>query len=93
MNWLFIGAADVGERGAILYMIVEPERSKDRSRVAEPEGQTTVRQCCRRRGINPYAYLRDVLTRLPKMDITKIGQVTPEAWQMAQRATQRRQAA
>jgi transposase len=63
-NWLFIGAADAGQRGAILYTIVES---------------------CRRRGLNPLAYLRDVLTRLPTMLITEVAAVTPEAWAKAQR--------
>jgi hypothetical protein len=71
-NWLFIGAADAGQRGAILYTIVE---------------------CCRRRGIDPYAYLRDVLTRLPKMKMSEIGHITPQAWQIARRAMHHRQAA
>jgi len=70
-NWLFIGAADAGQRGAILYTIVES---------------------CRRRGIDPLAYLRDVLTRLPKMLAKDVPSITPEAWASAQR-TARRQAA
>jgi hypothetical protein len=48
-----------GERGAILYSIV---------------------QSCRRRGIDPYAYLRDVLTRLPSLTNWQIKDITPEAW-------------
>jgi transposase len=71
-NWLFIGAAEAGQRSAILYTIVE---------------------CCRRRGIDPYAYLRDVLTRLPKMKMSQVGELTPESWQRAQRATQHLRAA
>jgi transposase len=63
-NWLFIGAAEAGQRGAILYTIVE---------------------ICRRRGIDPLAYLRDVLTRLPRMLITEVADLTPEAWARAQR--------
>jgi transposase len=63
-NWLFIGAANVGQRAAILYTIVES---------------------CRRRGIDPLVYLRDVLTRLPAMLITEVASVTPEAWAKAQR--------
>ena len=43
-SWLFMGDADAGEWGAILYTVIES---------------------CRRRGINPYTYLKDVLTRLP----------------------------
>ena len=43
-NWLFVGEAAAGQRGAILYSLIES---------------------CRRRKIDPYAYLRDVLTRLP----------------------------
>ena len=37
-------------------------------------------ESCRRRGINPYAYLRDDLTRLPNMTNKQIPEVTPEAW-------------
>ena len=44
----------------------------------------TVIECCRRRGIDPYAYLRDVLTRLPSMTNRQIKEVTPEAWAKAQ---------
>jgi transposase len=58
-NWLFIGEAEAGERGAILYTIVE---------------------CCRRRGIDPYAYLRDILARLPHATNWQIASLTPEAW-------------
>lgn len=58
-NWLFIGEADVGQRGAILYTVIES---------------------CRRRGLDPYIYLRQVLTRLPSMTNRQIPQVTPEAW-------------
>ena len=61
-NWLFIGEAQAGERGAILYTVVES---------------------CRRRGLDPLAYLREVLTRLPKMTTSQIPEVTPEAWSKA----------
>lgn len=67
-NWLFVGQAQAGERGAILYTIVES---------------------CRRRGIDPYAYLQDVLTRLPKMTNHQIPQVTPSAWAKAHLQVQR----
>jgi transposase len=58
-NWLFFGEANAGERGAILYSVIES---------------------CRRRGINPHAYLLDVLTRLPNLTNRQIKDVTPEAW-------------
>jgi len=58
-NWLFIGAAEAGQRAAILYTIV---------------------QSCRCRGLDPMAYLRDVLTRLPAMHTGQLPKVTPEAW-------------
>ena len=61
-NWLFIGEAGAGERGAILYTVIES---------------------CRRRGLDPYGYLRDVLSRLPSMTNRQIPQVTPEAWSRA----------
>jgi len=40
----------------------------------------TLIESCRRRGIDPYAYLRDVLTRLPHMTNRQIPQVIPSAW-------------
>jgi transposase len=62
-NWLFIGEANAGERGAILYTVIES---------------------CRRRGIDPYAYLRDVLSRLPHLTNRQIPEVTPAAWSKVQ---------
>ena len=61
-NWLFVGEAGAGQRGAILYTVIES---------------------CRRRGLDPYTYLRDVLSRLPNMTNHQIPQVTPEAWSKA----------
>ena len=65
-NWLFIGAAEAGQRSAILYTVVES---------------------CRRRGLDPYAYLRDVLTRLPRMTNRQTSAITPEAWAKARPQT------
>lgn len=63
-NWLFVGAAGAGQRGAILFSLVES---------------------CRRRGLDPHAYLRDVLTRLPAMTNRQVPGVTPAAWAKARR--------
>lgn len=63
-NWLFIGAAEAGQRSAILYTIIES---------------------CRRRDINPFDYLRDVLTRLPSMTNWQVKDFTPSAWAAARR--------
>ena len=38
---------------------------------------------CRRHGINPFEYLKDLLTRLPAGKITDIHQFTPSAWARA----------
>jgi hypothetical protein len=67
-NWLFIGIADAGQRGAIIYTLIEN---------------------CRRRRLDPYTYLRDVLTRLPHMTNHQIPEVTPQAWCKARRQVQR----
>jgi len=48
----------------------------------------TVIECCRRRGLNPFNYLRDVLTRLPNMTNRQIPEVTPAAWQKSQQQLQ-----
>ena len=57
-NWLFVGEAAAGERGAIIYTVIES---------------------CRRRGIDPFAYLREVFTRLPSMTNWQVKELTPEA--------------
>jgi transposase len=49
----------------------------------------TVIENCRRRNLDPFAYLRDVLTRLPNMTNWQIPEVTPKAWAKAQLPLQR----
>ena len=44
----------------------------------------TIIESCRRRHLDPYAYLRDVLTRLPHMTNWQIPEVIPAAWNKAQ---------
>jgi len=58
-NWLFMGEAGAGQRGAIIYTLIES---------------------CRRRKIDPYAYLRDVLTRLPSAITTQVPEMLPAKW-------------
>ncbi len=43
----------------------------------------TIIECCRRRGLDPFAYLRDVLTRLPTATNWQVKDLTPEAWAKA----------
>jgi len=38
---------------------------------------------CRRHGINPYDYLKDLFTRLPAAKINQINEFTPAAWARA----------
>jgi transposase len=71
-NWLFFGDAHAGERGAVIYSIIES---------------------CRRHGVEPYSYLRDVLTRLPSMTNRQIKDIVPKAWAAAQKAAATRKAA
>jgi len=66
-NWLFMGEAGAGQRGAIIYTLVES---------------------CRRRDQDPYTYLREVLTRLPRMTNHQIPELTPAAWCKARRQLQ-----
>lgn len=44
----------------------------------------SILQSCKTYGIDPYAYLKDVLERLPHMTIQQIDQITPSAWSKAQ---------
>ena len=49
----------------------------------------TVIENCRRRGLDPFVYLREVLTRLPNMTNWQIPEITPQAWAKAQLPAQR----
>ena len=40
----------------------------------------TILESCKRRGINPQIYLRDVLTRLPHMKIGEVWRLIPAVW-------------
>ncbi len=48
----------------------------------------TIIESCRRRGIEPYAYLREVLRRLPHMTNRQIPDVIPAAWEKTHRREQ-----
>jgi hypothetical protein len=52
----------------------------------------TLIESCRRRGLDPYAYLREVLTRLPNMTNHQIPEVTPQAWAKTGQPVQRQAA-
>lgn len=47
----------------------------------------TIIENCRRHGIDPYAYIKDLLTRLPGMTNQQIAALTPKAWAQARKAT------
>ena len=42
---------------------------------------------CQRLGVEPWAYLRDVLTRLPAIPHGQLGDLLPDHWQIARRAS------
>jgi transposase len=48
----------------------------------------TVIETCRRQGLNPYQYLREVLSRLPNMTNHQIQEVMPATWGKTQRTLQ-----
>ncbi len=41
---------------------------------------------CQRHGIDPWAYLRDILTRLPELPSERLEELLPDVWAKAQRA-------
>jgi transposase len=45
----------------------------------------TIIESCRRRGVEPYTYLCDVLTRLPTMTNRQVKDITPQAWAKAKK--------
>jgi len=71
-NWLFIGEAEAGKRGAVIYTIIEN---------------------CRRHQIDPYTYLREVLTKLPSMTNWQVKNLHPRAWRDARQESVQSEAA
>lgn len=53
----------------------------------------TIVESCRRRGIDPLAYLHDVLTRLPRYTNHTVHELTPENWTKARASSQKQYAA
>jgi hypothetical protein len=49
-------------------------------KLEEQSARVTTLGSCRRHGINPFDYLKDLFTRLPAAKITEIKQFTPAAW-------------
>lgn len=47
----------------------------------------TIIESCRRRGIDPFTYLRAIFTRLPSATNWQIKDLTPEAWSKIQKLT------
>jgi transposase len=50
----------------------------------------TIIESCRRRRLDPYGYLKDVLSRLPHMTNRQIPEVTPAAWMKRNRPVPQR---
>jgi transposase len=66
----------VGKRN---WLFIREARAGNRSAILY-----TLIECCRRLGIDPFAYLRDWLTRLPAATNWSSGELTPGAWAAAQ---------
>ena len=45
----------------------------------------SILQSCKTYGVEPYAYLKDVLGRLPSMTNHQVAQITPKAWAAARK--------
>jgi transposase len=57
------------------WLFIGEAKAGDRSAVVY-----TIIESCRRRRIDPYAYLRDVLRRLPQMTIQQVPEILPGVW-------------
>ena len=64
-NWLFFGSEEAGQRGAVIYTLI---------------------QNCRLHGVEPHAYLKDVLERLPRTTNREVDQLTPLRWKQARQS-------
>jgi len=74
-------------RGAIYGLFIGDAQAGERSAIIY-----TIIESCRRRDLDPYAYLKDVLTRLPHMTNWQVSEVTPEVWGKSRKTLQRQAA-
>ncbi len=70
------------------WLFIGAEETGERSAILY-----TIIESCRKRDIDPFAYLRDVFTRLPTMTNWQVKEITPEAWAKAKRDGELRKAA
>lgn len=63
------------------WLFIGEAKAGDRSAIIY-----TIIEACRRRGIDPFAYLSEVFTRLPSMTNWQVPEITPAAWAKAQAA-------
>lgn len=63
------------------WLFIGEARAGDRSAIIY-----TIIECCRRRGLDPFTYLRDVFTRLPSTTNWQVKDLTPEAWANARQS-------
>ena len=61
--------------GKVNFLFIGHPEAGERSAVIY-----TLLGSCRRHGINPFDYLKDLFTRLPAAKITQIKEFTPAAW-------------
>jgi transposase len=57
------------------WLFIGEEQAGERSAIIY-----TVIESCRRRGLNPYAYHKDVLTQLPRMTAQQVPAILPAVW-------------
>jgi transposase len=57
------------------WLFIGQEHAGERSAIIY-----TVIESCRRRGLNPYAYLKADLTRLPEMNVQQLPEILPAVW-------------
>jgi transposase len=64
------------------WLFIGDEEAGERSAIV-----FTVIEACRRRGINPFEYLRDVFTQMPQMSAKDYPNLAPDAWLKARQPT------
>jgi hypothetical protein len=69
-----------------------PHKRKNWLSVGSPRGGQTAAvlmsftSTCGRLGVEPWAYLQDVLTRVPALAPEQLGELVPDRWEAARRA-------
>jgi hypothetical protein len=84
----FTGLLQLGDRAGVGWMPVRVDHSRPRSLASDQGGKTAAVRSfvasCQRVSVEPFAWFKDVLSRIADHPITRLAELLPQNWAPAQ---------